>query len=102
MTATAQYQMMIEETDRHLKSDEAEIIKSLDAATRANVGAHFLNEALNNGVPVAATSCNIARKLWPEVKDREAQLTMGCSVLRLLVMAGIIDRERESSRSVKG
>lgn len=102
MTATQQYQMMIEETDRHLKSDEAEIIKSLDAATRANVGAHFLNEALNNGVPVAATSCNIARKLWPEVKDREAQLTIGWSVLRPLVMAGIIDRERESARSVKG
>lgn len=102
MTATAQYQMMIEDTDRHLKSDEAEIIKSLDAATRANVGAHFLNEALNNGIPVAATSCNIARKLWPEVKDREAQLTMGWSVIRPLVMAGIIDRERESARSVKG
>jgi len=39
MTATEQYTKMIEDTDRHLKSDEADIIKSLDAATRANVGA---------------------------------------------------------------
>ena len=103
MTATEQYTKMIEDTDRHLKSDEADIIKSLDAATRANVGAHFLNEALNNNIPIAATSCNIARKLWPEVKDREAQLTMGWSVLRPLVVAGIVNRERESVRSsVKG
>ena len=101
MTAIQLYTKLIEEADSGISSDYKEDIRAIDPAQRALVGGYFLNETLNDSIPITTCLCRISQRLLPQVKDSTDQVGIGWLILKPLYLNGLIDIERQSIRVSK-
>lgn len=99
MTAIELYIKLIQKQDRTMNNSASDTIKSVDAKTRAEVGAFFLNDALNNNIPLTAALCRISRKLFPAIKKETDQVKAGWAIIKPLYINDLIGLERESNQS---
>lgn len=101
MTAIELYVKLIEQNDSTMRSSLAAQVKAVSPELRAHAGGYFLNDSLNNSIPLTHTLCNIARRLFPDEKHPPSQSRMGWLVIKPLYVNDLIGLERESVRKNK-
>ena len=99
MNAIELYTSLLEKQDRAMNNSASEVIKAVETSVRAEVGAYFLNESLNQNIPLTAALCRISRKLFPSIKLETDQVKAGWSVIKPLYINNLIGLERESNQS---